>query len=269
MGWQEWLARRGTLPLPNRHQTQIMSLQRIPGQVIPYRGGLAVQKRPGGPLAARPLHLFWVADCSGSMSGGKIASLNNCIRENVAQMQAVAAGNPYAQVFVRTLRFSDGAQWQDAQPVRLEMFQWKDLTAAGKTAMGEALETLAEQLKMPPMPSRGLPPMVVLVSDGKPTDDFEAGVEALLATPWGKRANRQAIAIGDDADDTVLKRFIYNPEYPPLRADNPEALARCIRWVSIDLLRSASSPGSQAPGSAAGGNVPIPAAPAANVEPVW
>jgi len=25
------------------------------------------KKRPGGELASRPLHFFWIADCSGSM----------------------------------------------------------------------------------------------------------------------------------------------------------------------------------------------------------
>ena len=26
-------------------------------------------KRPGGELASRPLHFFWIVDCSGSMYG--------------------------------------------------------------------------------------------------------------------------------------------------------------------------------------------------------
>ena len=38
--------------------------------------------RPGGALSTRPLHFFWICDCSGSMSvDGKIQSLNEAIRE--------------------------------------------------------------------------------------------------------------------------------------------------------------------------------------------
>ena len=41
-------------------------------------------KRPGGELAARPLHFIWIADCSGSMAvDGKIQSLNTAIREAI------------------------------------------------------------------------------------------------------------------------------------------------------------------------------------------
>ena len=34
-------------------------------------------KRPGGELASRPLHFFWVVDCSGSMYGEKIGTVSD------------------------------------------------------------------------------------------------------------------------------------------------------------------------------------------------
>ena len=34
-------------------------------------------KRPGGELASRPLHFFWIVDCSGSMYGEKIGTVNH------------------------------------------------------------------------------------------------------------------------------------------------------------------------------------------------
>ena len=68
-------------------------------------------RRPGGELASRPLHFIWICDCSGSMqSDGKIQSLNNAIREAIPHMLRAAEENPHAQVFVRALKFSDGAQ---------------------------------------------------------------------------------------------------------------------------------------------------------------
>ena len=45
--------------------------------------GYPMSRRPGGELASRPLHFFWICDCSGSMqTDGKIQSLNNAIRED-------------------------------------------------------------------------------------------------------------------------------------------------------------------------------------------
>jgi uncharacterized protein YegL len=139
--------------------------------------------------------------------------------------------------------------------------------------MGMALGIVADQLKIPPMTDRALPPVLVLISDGQPTDDFAGGLLALMNEPWGRKAVRIAIAIGEDADQEVLKRFIGNPELRPLQANNPEALIKYIRWVSTAVLKSASSPASQTlAASVAGLNVPIPAMPdsdASSADDVW
>lgn len=217
-------------------------------------------KRPGGELAARPLHFIWIADCSGSMGvDGKIQSLNTAIREAIPHMQEIADDNPNAEVLVRALRFSSGAQWHVTQPTPISDFRWEDLNADGVTDMGRALRMVADQLKMPPMTDRALPPVLVLLSDGQPTDDFAGGLKTLMDEPWGKKAVRIAIAIGGDADHEVLEKFIGHPELKPLQANNPEALVRHIKWVSTAVLKAASSPSSQAGApSSRGSNVPIP-----------
>ena len=224
-----------------------------------------MSRRPGGELASRPLHFIWIADSSGSMEqDGKIQALNTAIREAIPHMRKVAEDNPNAQVLVRAVKFSNGAQWHITQPTPVADFAWNDLAAEGETDMGKALQLVAEQLKMPPMSERALPPVLVLVSDGQPTDDFEAGLKALMEQPWGKKAVRIAISIGRDADDEVLQRFIGNTELKPLAANSPEALVRHIKWASTAVLKSASSPAAGADKPLAGDApttpVPIPAA---------
>ena len=219
-------------------------------------------KRPGGELATRPLHFIWIADCSGSMAvDGKIQALNTAIREALPHMRQVADENPNAEVLVRALKFSTGAQWHVSQPTPVADFKWTDLQTEGVTDLGRALAMVAEQLRIPPMTDRALPPVLVLISDGCPTDDFNQGLQALMNEPWGKKAVRIAIAIGEDADLEVLQKFIGHPELRPLQANNPEALLRHIKWVSTAVLKSASAPASQAVGVAVGLNVPIPAPP--------
>ncbi|HEX8852237.1 MAG TPA: VWA domain-containing protein [Pyrinomonadaceae bacterium] len=226
-----------------------------------------MSRRPGGELASRPLHFIWIADSSGSMEqDGKIQALNTAIREAIPHMRKVAEDNPNAQVLVRAVKFSNGAQWHLSQPTPVADFAWTDLAAEGETDMGKALQLVAEQLKMPPMSERALPPVLVLVSDGQPTDDFDAGLKALMNEPWGKKAVRIAISIGRDADDEVLQKFIGNSELKPLAANSPEALVRHIKWASTAVLKSASSPaaGADAPAAPTPPSVPIPtAAPAA------
>jgi uncharacterized protein YegL len=230
------------------------------GQTAQPGGDAPPRPRPGGAFARRPLHFIWITDCSGSMSvNGKIQALNNAIREALPHMQEVARENPNAQVLVRALAFSDGATWHVPTPTPVEQFRWTDLTAGGVTDMGQALTMLASELRIPPMTERALPPVLVLLSDGQPTDDFDAGLAALRREPWGVKAVRVAIAIGEDADHDVLQEFIGKTGLAPLQANSPEALVNHIKWASTAVLKAASMPASQAAsGMAAGGNVPIP-----------
>lgn len=188
-------------------------------------------KIPGGALANRPLHFFWMVDCSSSMVGDRIGAVNHAIQECIEPMREEAAGNPNAQLYIHTLKFASGASWVTAEPVPIEEFAWEDVEANGITDMGKAFELLAGQLSMPPMPDRALPPVIVLLTDGYPTDDWKRPLEKLLKMPWGKKAVKVAIAIGKDAERSVLEAFTGNPE-AVLDAGNPEVLTHFIKWAS-------------------------------------
>lgn len=188
-------------------------------------------KRPGGELASRPLHFFWIVDCSGSMYGEKIGTVNHAIQSVIPDMVDAASNNPNAQLMIRTLQFSTGASWVTANPVPVEDFAWDDLEAGGVTDLGQAFELLSAQLTIPPMSERALPPVLVLLSDGQPTDDYKKSLDKLLHLPWGKKAVRIAISIGQDADDTVLTEFTGNRELV-LQANNAAMLTKMIKWAS-------------------------------------
>lgn len=232
-------------------------------------------QRPGGELASRPLHFIWIADCSTSMGAdGKMEALNQAIRNALPQMQRVADENPNAEVLVRAVRFSSGASWHVAEPTPMGDFAWTDLTAGGVTDMGKAFELLAEALGIPPMNERALPPVLVLITDGQPTDDYRTPLERLMKLPWGTKAVRLAIGIGKGANQRVLKEFIGNPAIVPLQAENAGQLTEYIRWVSTVVLQSASSPASQSETSVSKGNVALPDFPedfwdAVSVDDVW
>lgn len=188
-------------------------------------------KRPGGELASRPLHFFWLVDCSGSMYGEKIGTVNNAIQTCIPEMVSAAENNPNAQLLVRTLSFSTGATWITSNPVPIEEYAWDDLDASGVTDMGKAFDLLAAQLSIPPMPQRALPPVIVLLSDGQPTDNYKGGLDNLKKMPWFRKAVKIAISIGQDVDDEVLVDFTGNRELV-LQANNATALAKMIKWAS-------------------------------------
>lgn len=237
---------------------------------------------PDVKLARRPLHFIYICDCSGSMGGSKMQSLNQAIRQSLPAMADVARDNPEAQLLVRAVCFSDHARWHIADPTPVEALEhgWRDLEARGLTAMGEALKLVAQALRTPPMEQRALPPVLVLISDGAPTDDYYGGLQTLLQEPWARKAVRLAIAIGYDANIEDLQKFI-GPEpstvdeaertaMRPLQANDARTLARYIKWASTAVVNAASRPvssigGDRAPSSTS--NVPIPDLPPTLMDP--
>ncbi|MEB3263707.1 MAG: VWA domain-containing protein [Synechococcus sp.] len=234
---------------------------------------------PNVRLASRPLHFLYLCDCSGSMAAqGKMQALNQAIRQSLPGMAEVARQNPEARLLVRAVRFADQARWHIAEPTPVEQLQWHDLEAGGVTAMGEALELVAAALETPPMEERALPPVLVLISDGQPTDDFERGLRRLLRQPWAQKAVRLAIALGHDADLEVLQQFIgVDPggsgrsARRPLQASNATALAQYIQWASTAVVGAASMPTSRVAGAGGGatdaGSVPLPDLPPTVLDP--
>ncbi len=203
-------------------------------------------------MASRPLHFIWLADGSGSMRvEGKIQALNHAIREAIPHMRAAAQENPHAAVFVNAIRFADEARWMDEKLTPVSEFRWNDIEAEGSTSLGEALTMVGDALQPPLMTDRALAPVIALVTDGLPTDDFYAGLDHLLSQPWGRQALRVVVAIGEDSASNeaqeIFRAFMGNDALRPFHANNPEALAEQIRWVATTVLKSVSSPAGPLP----------------------
>ncbi|MEV1130079.1 hypothetical protein [Agromyces sp. NPDC049794] len=191
-------------------------------------------------MARQPLHCFLLLDCSGSMaSDGKIQALNAAVREALPHLEDVEAMNPHAELLIRAIAFSTDATWHLAEPTPVSRLEWRSVVAAGYTDLGAALDLLLPELESPPMPPNALPPALVLVSDGMPTDDYEPSLDALLGTEWGAQSLRVAIAIGRDADREALSRFMGGAA--PLSASDPEQLARALRWATSRATQLAST----------------------------
>jgi uncharacterized protein YegL len=220
---------------------------------------MATPRRPGGQMASRPLHFIWMIDGSGSMGvQGKMAALNQAMHDAIFPMRAVARENPQAALYVNAIRFGDDAQWMVERLTPVSEFRWQDMEASGVTALGEALTMVGDVLQPPLIRGRALPPILALVTDGLPTDDFQAGLAHLLEKPWGRRSVRVAVALGEDAmgvePQEFLRAFSSDQEKPPLQANNPETLAKHLRWISTAVVKSVCAPDAVKGHAAATGN---------------
>ncbi len=69
------------------------------------------------------------------------------------------------------------------------------------------------------------PPILILITDGNPTDDFDQGLQTLMAGKLGRNAKRLAVGIGLDVDQDILRRFIGDKGPAPFTPDRIEEIA--------------------------------------------
>lgn len=197
-----------------------------------------------GKMGNRDLHLFFLIDASDSMSyGGKAETLNNAIRESIPHIRDIAR-EAEGSIKVHALAFSTGARWLHKN-VDIRDFAWENIKTKGVTDMGRGFELLAEKLSSDFQGERGYQPVMILLSDGMPTDDYESGLKRLKATKWGSKALRISIAIGSDTDMDVLQEFIgdsFRGELKPLKAQKASELKNYIRWASIAASTASINP---------------------------
>lgn len=191
----------------------------------------------------REMVLFFIADKSGSMAGTKIQSLNQAIKEVIPMLDEISGNNADAQIRIAALEFSSGCKWMYDEPKLASDFIWQDLSESGLTDLGLAFEELNSKLSRKlfmKAETGAFAPVIILMTDGEPTDDYKRGIEKLKGNKWFLSAIKIAIAIGNDANKEVLKEFTGSVE-SVIEVHNVETLKKIIRLASV----TASTIGSQ------------------------
>ena len=187
-------------------------------------------------IPRRKMTLFFLIDTSGSMEGAKIGSVNDAIENVLPMIDEISVESPDAEINVAALEFSSGTHWLYDEPKSARDFIWQKVEANGLTSLGEACKELNKKLSrnggFMSSPSGCFAPVIILLSDGEPTDDFMSGLNSLRGNSWFKSAIKIAIAIGDDADKNVLKEFTGSSE-AVIVVHNIEALKKMIRIVAV------------------------------------
>lgn len=161
--------------------------------------------------AKRLTNIFFLVDTSGSMIGQKIDAVNNAMQEAIPIVRDFASKEASHKIQCSILEFNSGINWI-TEHVDAEDLQWIDLNASGGTSLGAAYTQLASKLTR----NKGgvmaqhlnNAPIIILITDGYPTDDALAGLSLLKKNKWFMAAVKIAIEItGGDVDRKQLIDF--------------------------------------------------------------
>ncbi|CVI65385.1 von Willebrand factor type A domain protein [Eubacteriaceae bacterium CHKCI004] len=184
--------------------------------------------------AKKSMTIFFLIDVSGSMKGTKIGSLNGTMEELLPSL--IGVGEASTDVKIAIMKFSTDVEWVTPEPVRIEEYQyWNRLEAEGLTFMGDAFLELSKKLSRSSFlnsPSISFAPVIFLLSDGSPNDDWKKGLETLKQNKWFQHGLKIALGIGSKVNMDVLRAFTGNDELA-VQAKNADQLRELIKLLAV------------------------------------
>ena len=180
----------------------------------------------------RRLPVYLLLDVSGSMSGEPIEAVKTGVQTLVSTLRQ----DPYAleTAYLSVITFGSNAQ-QVVPLTELSSFQTPGLSASGTTALGEALTLLADRIeaeigKTTAEVKGDWKPLVFIMTDGVPTDNWVKGHEKLKKVRTGIIV---ACAAGHGADTSVLKQI--TEVVVQLDTADSSTIKAFFKWVSASV----------------------------------
>lgn len=184
--------------------------------------------------AKKSMTIFFLIDVSGSMKGTKIGSLNSTMEELLPEL--IGVGEATTDVKIAVMKFSTEVEWITPQPVKIEEYQyWNRLEAEGLTFMGDAFLELAKKLSRNAFlssPSLSFAPVIFLLSDGSPNDDWQKGLKSLQENKWFQHGLKIALGIGSQVNMDVLREFTGNDDLA-VQAKTADQLRELIKLMAV------------------------------------
>ncbi len=185
----------------------------------------------------RRLPVYLLLDTSGSMSGEPIEAVKNGVQVMISSLRQ----NPQAieTAFISVITFDTVAQ-QVIPLTDVASFQMVDLKATGVTALGDALKLVANKIdsevaRTTSEQKGDWKPLVFIMTDGIPTDDWQSG---LIEFKKRKIGFTVACAAGSGADIKVLQQITEN--VVSLDTADSQSIGKFFQWVTASISVSST-----------------------------
>lgn len=173
------------------------------------------------------------------MSGEPIEQVKNGMQVLVSGLRQ----DPYAleTAFLAVITFDSEAK-EICPLTELTAFQSPAIQASGGTSLGAALSLVAESAqrnvaKTTATQKGDWRPMVFLMTDGRPTDDWQAGLARFKQEKWGVIV---ACAV-DAADPAILKQIAGDENVVKLDTSDSSSITAFFKWVTASVSTSSKS----------------------------
>jgi uncharacterized protein YegL len=187
---------------------------------------------------AKPLPVVLLLDTSGSMYGDKIISLNAAVRKMLATFRKEES---QASEFLVSIITFGGTAALSRSPARASELAYTDLNADGHTPLGAAIDVAKALIEdREETPSRAYRPLVVLVSDGVPTDPWESKLDHFIQDGRSAKCDRMALGIGQEAytgpGRATLERFIAGTGHQVFEAEDAGEIHNFFEFVTMSVV---------------------------------
>ena len=183
----------------------------------------------------RRLPVYLLLDVSGSMSGEPIEAVRNGIQ--ILHSALRKDPNALESAFISVITFGTSAD-QVVPLTEIAMFQPPTINAGGLTSLGEALSLVTQCAKREVTLSTSTQkgdwkPLVFIMTDGGPTDNWTAGLQEFQTYKWGTVV---PCAAGAGADQSVLQQI--NETFVSLDTADSSTINAFFKWVSSSISSS-------------------------------